>query len=201
MPCRSPYRPVFGGQDVIGRVRDQRRVVVRHPRAVVLDELHQARHHLQVGRDIRVVAEEVDVVERDLDDVLDAVPEPAPVRRISGRRTDARRAGPRSERRPGRHRAGQRQRAERQRASSRDRPGGHPPADLVFQFVHPILLVCRIRRRCRSVRQVTLKAGIKREATGMRSLSQSCAHPALRNPVFKGHGRQCRIWPSPPTSL
>src|SRR5262249_1861702 len=48
----------------------------------------------------------------------------------------------------GRNRAGQGQRANHSRARGRESPGGHPlgehSAAVVFQFVHPILLVCRI---------------------------------------------------------
>jgi hypothetical protein len=54
-------------------VRDQRGVVVGQERSVVLEEVEQVRHHLQVGRDVGVVTEEVHVVEADLDHVLDAV--------------------------------------------------------------------------------------------------------------------------------
>ena len=40
-------------------------------RAVVLDEVEQVRHLLEVGRDVRVVPQEVHVVELEVDDVLD----------------------------------------------------------------------------------------------------------------------------------
>jgi hypothetical protein len=46
-------------------------MVVRAERAVVLDEVEQMRHLLEIGRHVRVVALEMGVVELDLDDVLD----------------------------------------------------------------------------------------------------------------------------------
>src|SRR5579859_697385 len=56
---------------------------------------------------------------------------------------------------------------------------------------------CAACRQRRSARQVTLKAGIKLEATGVRSLDQSLftrlVHPAPRYPVFQPPCRQCRI--------
>ncbi len=52
---------------------DQRCVVVGQDSPVVLQEVEQVRQHLHVGGDVGVVTEEVDVVEPDLDDVLDAV--------------------------------------------------------------------------------------------------------------------------------
>ena len=63
------------GQQVVRGVRDQWRVVVGQKRAVTGEEVQQVRHHLQVGRDVGVVPEEVHIVERQLDHVLDAVPE------------------------------------------------------------------------------------------------------------------------------
>ena len=54
-------------------------------RAVVLNEVQQVRHLLEVGRDVRVVPPEVDVVELELDDVLDAVGERAVPARAPGR--------------------------------------------------------------------------------------------------------------------
>ena len=66
-----------GGQDVVGGVRDQRRVVVGQERAVAGEEVQQVRHLLQVGRDVRVVPEVVHVVEHDRHHVLDAVAEVA----------------------------------------------------------------------------------------------------------------------------
>jgi hypothetical protein len=44
---------------------------------VVLEEVQQVRHELQVRRDVGVVPEEVHVVEAKLDDVLDAIPQVA----------------------------------------------------------------------------------------------------------------------------
>ena len=60
-------------QAVVRRVRDQRRVRVREHGAVLLQEVQQVRHLLEVGRDVRVVPREVDVVEDDVDHVRDAV--------------------------------------------------------------------------------------------------------------------------------
>ena len=54
-------------------MRDQRRVVVRQDGAVVLEEVQEVRHQLEVGRDVGVVPEEVHIVEADLNDMLDAV--------------------------------------------------------------------------------------------------------------------------------
>src|SRR5579862_5344581 len=58
-------------QNVIGRVRDQDRVVSGIERPVVLDEIEQVGHLLQVRRDVGIVAREVHVVELDVYDVLD----------------------------------------------------------------------------------------------------------------------------------
>ena len=52
-------------------MRDQQRVVVGQQHAVVLDEVEQVGHLLQVRRHVGVVAGEVDVVELDVNDVLD----------------------------------------------------------------------------------------------------------------------------------
>ena len=60
------------GQDVPGGVRDQRRVMVRQERPVALDEVEQIGYLLEVRRDVEVVAREVDVVELEPDQVLDA---------------------------------------------------------------------------------------------------------------------------------
>ena len=60
-------------QDPATRMRDQDRVVVRQQCPVALDEVEQVRHLLEVGRDVRVVTQEVRVVELDVDDVLDLV--------------------------------------------------------------------------------------------------------------------------------
>ena len=48
-------------------------MVVGQERAVALEEVEQVGHQLQVGRDVRVVPEEVHVVERERHHVLDAV--------------------------------------------------------------------------------------------------------------------------------
>ena len=48
---------------------------IREHRAVLLQEVEQVRHLLQIGGHVRVVPREVDVVEDEVDDVLDAVSE------------------------------------------------------------------------------------------------------------------------------
>ena len=58
-------------QDPATGVRDEHRVIIRQQRAVVLDEIEQVRHLLEIGRHVRVVTQEVSVVELDVDDVLD----------------------------------------------------------------------------------------------------------------------------------
>src|SRR6202011_1323170 len=57
-----------GRQDVSRGVRDQGSVVVGVQGAVVLDEVEQVRHLLEVGRNVRVVTLEMCVVELDVDD-------------------------------------------------------------------------------------------------------------------------------------
>ena len=63
-------------------------MVVRDERAVVLEEVQEVRHLLEVGRDVRVVAPIVRVVELQIDHVLDLpvlVAELAVRRRCRGR--------------------------------------------------------------------------------------------------------------------
>src|SRR5207244_6824642 len=55
------------GQDAGGGVRDQHGVVVRHQYTVVLDEIEQVRHLLEIRGDVGVVPSEVRVVELDVD--------------------------------------------------------------------------------------------------------------------------------------
>jgi hypothetical protein len=50
--------------------------VVRQQRTVAGQKGDQIRHLLEVGRHVRIVAREVDVVELDLDDVLDRARHP-----------------------------------------------------------------------------------------------------------------------------
>ena len=52
-------------------MRDQHGVVVRHQYTVVLDEIEQVRHLLEIRGDVGVVPSEVRVVELDVDHVLD----------------------------------------------------------------------------------------------------------------------------------
>jgi len=49
--------------------------MVGEERALVLEEIQQIGHLLEVGRHIRVVAAEMDIVELNVDDALDAVVE------------------------------------------------------------------------------------------------------------------------------
>ena len=58
-------------------MRDQRRVVVREKRALTFEELQQIRHLFEVGRHVGYVAPQVDVIELEVDDVLDAIGEAA----------------------------------------------------------------------------------------------------------------------------
>ena len=64
----------LGGHDVVGRMRDQRRVLAGDQRPVAGDEVQQVRHLLQVAGHVRVVPGVVHVVELDVDDVLDRRP-------------------------------------------------------------------------------------------------------------------------------
>jgi len=59
-------------------------VIVGQEGAVIFQEMQQVRHHLQVRRHVRVVAEQMDVVEANLDDVLDAIAEMASIVRVAG---------------------------------------------------------------------------------------------------------------------
>src|ERR1051326_5543687 len=101
-------------------MRDQNRVVVRVERPVVLEEVQQVRHLLQVRRDVRVVPQEVDVVELQIDDVFDlsVVAElavrPGPVGRMPGLAVD----GLRGARERGRDRDDSRERKQRAQLSS-----------------------------------------------------------------------------------
>jgi hypothetical protein len=74
-PLPVPIQAGQGGEDVVRGVGDQRRVVVRQHRPVLLDEIQQVWHHLEVRRNVGVVAEEVHVVKRELDHVLHPVAE------------------------------------------------------------------------------------------------------------------------------
>ncbi len=47
-------------------------MVVRQKRSVVADEVEQVRHLLKVGGDIRVITQEVDIIEDKIDHMLDA---------------------------------------------------------------------------------------------------------------------------------
>src|SRR5947208_1763651 len=58
-------------EDPARGVRDQDRVLVVAERPVVPQEVHQVRHLLQIRREVRPVAEQVRVVELQVDDVLD----------------------------------------------------------------------------------------------------------------------------------
>jgi hypothetical protein len=58
------------GQDPPARVRDQHRVVVGEQCAVVPQKAQQMWHLLEIGRHVRVVPQEVRVIELQVDDVL-----------------------------------------------------------------------------------------------------------------------------------
>src|SRR5271166_2721409 len=58
-------------------MRDQRRPMVGQERPISFKELEQTWHLLEVGGHIGVVAPEMDIVELNVDDVLDAVAEVA----------------------------------------------------------------------------------------------------------------------------
>ena len=58
--------------DVSARVRDERGMCLREERAIAGEKVQQMRHLLQVGRDVRIVAVEVDVIELQINDVLHA---------------------------------------------------------------------------------------------------------------------------------
>ena len=63
--------PDLSCQDVIGRVRNEHRVVARVHRAVLLDEIEQVRHLFQIGWNVWIIASEVNVIELHVDDVLE----------------------------------------------------------------------------------------------------------------------------------
>jgi hypothetical protein len=72
----AEFVAVYAGQrrqNIDRGMRDQRRVMVREQRAVVLEKVQQIRDLLKIGRHVRVIAPKVDVVELDVDDVLDTV--------------------------------------------------------------------------------------------------------------------------------
>ena len=73
------------GQDPGRRVRDQRRVMVRHQIAVALDEIEQVGHLLEIRRHIRVVTDEMRVVELNVDHVLVVALQLATVGRLRSR--------------------------------------------------------------------------------------------------------------------
>ena len=54
-------------------MRDQRCVMFSKERALDFEEVQQIGHLLEVRRHVRVVPTEMDIVELDIDDVLDAV--------------------------------------------------------------------------------------------------------------------------------
>ena len=61
----------LGGENIGRGVRDQRRVMIAADGAVVLNEVEQVRHLFEIGRDIRIVASQMHVVENDMNNVLD----------------------------------------------------------------------------------------------------------------------------------
>src|ERR1700722_6366566 len=67
---------------------DERRVMVGEQRSLTLEEIQQARNLLEIGRYVRNVAPQMDVVELQIDDVLELVawrPEMATRGGIGGR--------------------------------------------------------------------------------------------------------------------
>src|SRR6185312_321102 len=62
-----------GGHDVNRGVRDERGVMVGEQGALLFEEIQQIGHLLEIGRDVRVVASQVNVVELKVDDVLDGM--------------------------------------------------------------------------------------------------------------------------------
>src|SRR5712691_9213223 len=58
-------------QDPVRGVRDEDRVVVCQERAVAADEVQEVGHLLKVGWHVRVVAQEMHVVEDEVDNMLD----------------------------------------------------------------------------------------------------------------------------------
>ena len=71
LPVTVSVNTGFGGNDVVRRMRLERRMVIRHQRAIVGDEIQQVGHQLEIGWDIRIIACEVDVIELDVDHMLD----------------------------------------------------------------------------------------------------------------------------------
>jgi hypothetical protein len=63
------------GQDIDSGMGDQWCVVFGEECALVVQEVEQVRDLLEIRRDIRVVAPQVHVVELEIDDVLDLIPE------------------------------------------------------------------------------------------------------------------------------
>lgn len=65
------------GYDIYRCMRDQRCMVIGEQSALILEEIQQIGHLFEVRRHIWVVAAEVDIIELDIDDVLDAIAETA----------------------------------------------------------------------------------------------------------------------------
>ena len=82
-------------QDVVGRMGDERRVVMRDERPLVSQEIEEIGHLLDVGRNVGVVARQVHVVELHVDDVLNLLTRSAdgPVGGQLGRSLLGRRGG------------------------------------------------------------------------------------------------------------
>src|SRR5260370_1067411 len=70
-----------GGDDIIGCVRDQRRVMIAAYRAIRKHEIEQVRHLLKIRRNIRIVAPQMHVIKLNLYHMLDPVAEIAGGRR------------------------------------------------------------------------------------------------------------------------
>src|SRR5208337_4352198 len=66
-----PINTGQGRQDVIGGVGNKMSVVVGKHSSVVLEEVEQMRHLLQVGRNVGVIPLDVQVIELDVNNVAD----------------------------------------------------------------------------------------------------------------------------------
>jgi hypothetical protein len=63
------------GKDIYRCVRDEGRVVVGEQRSLVLEEMQEARNLFEIRRHIRIIATQMNIVELQIDDVLDAAAE------------------------------------------------------------------------------------------------------------------------------
>ena len=61
----------LGGENIGRGVRNQRGVMIAADGAVALDEIEQIRHLFEIGRNVRIVAPQMHVVENDMNNVFD----------------------------------------------------------------------------------------------------------------------------------